>query len=411
MARKTFVPFAPVLLAMVATPLAAAVNFLKTEKKPGANRQKIAFAAFVTGLEGAAWEDATAVLAHGIHQAGLRSRNQIEAIVLAPDTLPGDIESKLIKLGFDKVVKRPPPFQLSEIQYPLTKKELAHVQGQGTKGASFSLIEECIKYHALTLTDYDRVLILDLDTMILNPMDAMMDVKEDLVGTYDVAMEGKLGNVVPVVQGGFLLVRPNKTDFELLQKTTREGTFNGAGWQDSHIGFAYGGVGPQGLLSYHFHKELPLATLQALPADSQEKRQLREEVDPELTPPKSISGKRFLALDRRAYDVLDTEFTHAELKGEDTAVTLQRIKSVHFTGGCGKPWSCQPAKTPLCQGMTDAWWTLRSSLATKWGVPDTARCKAGELYTPLDRPADRAARQAYRDAKKSQKEFHSHSYE
>merc|ERR1719235_781326 len=99
---------------------------------------------------------------------------------------------------------------------------MAHVQGQGTKGATFALVQEAIKYHALGLTDYDRVLVLDLDTMILNPMDAMMDAEEDLVGTYDVAMEGKKpNNVVPVVQGGFLLVRPNRTDFDEIKRITR----------------------------------------------------------------------------------------------------------------------------------------------------------------------------------------------
>merc|ERR1719238_2422634 len=94
--------------------------------------------------------------------------------------------------------------------------------------------------------------------MILAPMDGIIDAKEDLVGTYDVAMEGGLenmNNVVPVVQGGFLLVRPNVTDLEEIKRITREGRFGGGGWENSRIGYAYGGVGPQGMFSYHFHKQ------------------------------------------------------------------------------------------------------------------------------------------------------------
>merc|ERR1719401_2631155 len=110
-----------------------------------------------------------------------------------------------------------------------------------------------------------------------------MDAKEDLVGTYDVAMEGKvMHNVVPVVQGGFLLVRPNATDLEEIKRITREGTFNGGGWQNSHIGYAYGGVGPQGMMSYYFHKDL-LPTLGKFPRESAERRQLLMETDPEHT--------------------------------------------------------------------------------------------------------------------------------
>ena len=73
------------------------------------SKKRIAFAAFVTGLEDAAWEDAAAVLAHGIHEAGHRSRHDIEAVVLAPENFPASRERSLLDLGFDRVIKRPLP--------------------------------------------------------------------------------------------------------------------------------------------------------------------------------------------------------------------------------------------------------------------------------------------------------------
>jgi len=369
----------------VTLPSAAAVKFLKQSPGSSGGKKRVAFAAFVTGLSGEAWEDAAAVLAHGIHEAGRRSRHDVEAVVLAPESLPDDVEKKLLGLGFDKVFKRPVPVQAEEVRDATTKKELMHIQGNGLKGASFSLVEEGIKYQALGLTEYDRVLMLDLDTMILQPMDAIIDAKEDLVGTYDVAMESNMHNAVPVVQGGFLMMRPNVSDLEEIKRTTREGTFNGGGWQNSHIGFAYGGVGPQGMFSYHFHRDL-LPTLNKYSTSSPERKALLAEVDPEHTKIASVEGKRFLALDRRAYDVLDTPFTQAELNGEDIKVTMGRVRSAHFTGGCGKPWSCAGSGSELCKGLTNEWWRLRSSLAASWGVPDTARCQPGHRYEVLARP-------------------------
>jgi hypothetical protein len=383
MARSSFL-LAPLFFALALSPAATTV----VRRSGRFARKRIAFAAFVTGLEGEAWEDAAAVLAHGIHEAARRSRHNIEAVVLAPDSLAESTEKRLIELGFDRVVKRPVPVRSEEIQDKRTREEMQHVQGHGNKGASFSLIEESIKYQAIGLTEYDRVLILDLDTMILHPMDAIMDAREDVVGTYDVEMEKHMHNAVPVVQGGFILVRPNATDLEEIKRIYREGKFDGGGWQNSHIGYAYGGVGPQGMFSYYYHKEL-LPTLNKLPKDSTEREQLFKEVDPEhpeYAQAPSVEGKRFLALDRRAYDVLDTGLTQAELKGEDAKTSMARLKAAHFTGGCAKPWNCAKPRTPLCTGLTDAWWGLRSSLAATWGVTDTPRCRSGDTYQALARP-------------------------
>jgi hypothetical protein len=367
-----------------------APSSVPVQEDSNSSSQRIAFAAFVTGLQGAAWEDAAAVMAHGIHEAARRSRHKIEAVALAPDSLPVSVENTLKAVGFDRVIKRPVPFQLEEIQDERTRREMAHVQGQGSKGSSFSLLEECIKYQAIGLTEYDRVLVLDLDTIILDPMDAIMDAKEDLVGTYDVAMEGGGRNVVPVVQGGFLLVRTNITDLEEIKRTSREGKFGGSGWENSHIGYAYGGVGPQGMMSYHYHKDWELVVNQApgyRDPHPAEKERLFREFDPAYKTATSVPGKRFLALDRRAYDVIDTPFTSAGLKNEDKKTIMARLRSAHFTGGCAKPWVCtHRPQTLLCEGMTEAWWSLRTSLAASWGVEDTPHCKQGGTYIPLSRP-------------------------
>merc|ERR1719230_1557909 len=90
--------------------------------------------------------------------------------------------------------------------------------------------------------------------MILDPMDELMDRKEDFLGTFDHGLDSP-GSTVPPVQGGFLLFKPNMTDFEAIKELTREGDFTGRGWKGSNIGWAYGGTGPDGLLAYYYHKD------------------------------------------------------------------------------------------------------------------------------------------------------------
>merc|ERR1719401_1299246 len=122
------------------------------------------------------------------------------------------------------------------------------------EGMKFVLAEETLKYWGLAMTEYDRVLVIDADVLILSPMDELMERKEDIIGVYDHGLDIDT-STVPPIQGGFLLFRPNATDFEEVKRLTREGDWGGSGWKQSGIGWCYGGVGPDGLLSYYFNKD------------------------------------------------------------------------------------------------------------------------------------------------------------
>merc|ERR1719160_2282119 len=130
----------------------------------------------------------------------------------------------------------------------------------------------------------------------------------DFIGTYDHGLDSA-GSLVPPVQGGFLLFKPSEKDFNEIVEVTREGDFTGSGWKGSGIGYCYGGVGPTGLLSYHFHKDA-IPTLRG-----SSKTSLIQELEGlnSSTTSRARSGMkahhskkmpRMLAVDRKIYDVL-----------------------------------------------------------------------------------------------------------
>merc|ERR1719379_2898086 len=123
--------------------------------------------------------------------------------------------------------------------------------------------------------------------MVLDPMDELMEREEDMVGTYDHGLDTP-SSTVPPIQGGFLLYRPSKADFEEILKLTKEGEWGGNGWKDSGIGYCCGGVGPDGLLSYFYHKEGLKHNLQ--------KKSMRDG-----SKGQPVEGVRFFAADRQEY--------------------------------------------------------------------------------------------------------------
>eukprot|EP01063_Lacrimia_lanifica_P014594 TRINITY_DN21154_c0_g1_i1.p1 TRINITY_DN21154_c0_g1~~TRINITY_DN21154_c0_g1_i1.p1 ORF type:complete len:128 (+),score=23.44 TRINITY_DN21154_c0_g1_i1:24-386(+) len=53
----------------------------------------------------------------------------------------------------------------------------------------------------------------------------------------------------------------------------------------------------------------------------------------------------------------------------------QHILINHFTGGCQKPWWCQPGNKPLCHKFYETWWEGRADARTYFSLPGTdSRC-------------------------------------
>lgn len=329
---------------------------------PGGGRLKVAYAIFVTDLDSPAWQDAMAVMAYSLKKVKAKSRHDATSLVLAPDRMPDKQKDMLLSFGFDEVVRRPPPVRVAEIQTAGARNEMGHTQGT-EKGTTFALEEETIKYWGMAQTQFDRVLVLDADTLVLDPMDELMELPEDFAGVYDHGLDC-CGSRVPPVQGGFLLMRPNATDFEAIKALTREGDFGGGGWKKSGVGYWYGGVGPDGLLAYYFNKDA-LAHLPKVQLEGH--RELAEGIDKP-----TLRGSRMKAVDPSVYDVLlvDRLVQDLKAKGADMSVVGSHVKAAHFTGDCLKPWSCwRPDQTKpgsgLCSILHDKWWQLWTEVAAQ----------------------------------------------
>jgi hypothetical protein len=342
---------------LVAEQGAKVLQPLRVTKSEG--RLKVAYAIFVTDVKSQEWQDAMAIMAHGLQKAKAKSKHDVTALVLAPERLPDDARNMLLSFGFDDVLRRPVPVPLSEIQSETARNEMSHTQGT-VKGLTFALEEETIKYWGLSLTQFDRVMVLDADTIILDPMDELMELPDDFVGTYDHGLDC-CASRLPPVQGGFLLFRPNATDFENVKALTREGDWSGAGWKNSHVGYWYGGIGPDGLLQYYFNKD----ALENLPPIKTEHRELEEGISKP-----SLPGSRMKVVDRDVYDVLLTDRLTRELKDRDLATVASGVKAAHFTGDCLKPWSCHYANPNrashgLCDALHLRWGEMWAEVATK----------------------------------------------
>jgi len=351
-----------------------AMRILNADKK---SKLKVAYAVFVSDLKDATMKDVLAVQAYGFKQAAAKSRHAVEIVALVPERFPEENEKFLKQSGFDKVIRKALPVQVSEID-PVKGKEVrsqfARTQGAGDKNNQFSMAEETLKYWPLSMTEYDRVLTLDADVMVLDPMDELMERKEDFVGTYDHGLDSA-GSTVPPVQGGFLLYRPKAADFHEIQELTKEGDFAGMGWKSSGIGYAYGGTGPDGLLAYYFHKN----------AISELKTKGKKNIqDGPYGQP--VEGVRMFAADRSKYDVIISERLRQDLKQENEEKIIAGIKSIHFTGDCLKPWQCSGsdsrALNNVCDAMVARWFDMRASVEKELNQPASHKgCVNGQYKT------------------------------
>lgn len=344
---------------------------------PGGEPMRVAFAVFLTDLRSKAYEDAVAVLAHSIHVAAARSKHHVEVVALTPKRFSKEAETSMKRAGIEKVLRYPLLVPTDAIE----KEEVREAQRKRSSDGSFQFAEEQIKYWGLHLTDYDRVLVLDADTLVLDPMDELMGLDEDFVGTYDHGLDVS-GSISAPVQGGFLLFRPNASDLREIRQVTREGDFryDGSGWHGSGIGFAYGGTGPDGMLAYFYQR----GALRHM-------KKVGKAHLPETLGAAPVAGSRMRAVDRSVYDIVLNKRLKSEVDGLDHDQVLRRAKSVHFTGDCPKPWSCHDSEHWLCAGLQQRWWELRADLEAKRGLPPSHPGCQGDKYEPLAAAATAAA--------------------
>jgi hypothetical protein len=244
--------------------LARAKQFHEKIKPNEGNATTVAYVVTITGCdvhEGQADRfmtvDAGAVLAYSIHQNSVHGPNGGRYnydLYAFHHPNASSCAKPLEKLGYI-VQERDTPIAVAEIRNEQFRE---HIQKWGCCGE-----RELIKFEAFTLTEYPIVVLLDLDTLVLKPLDRLFDFlldtrqlpdPDDLMYVDKPAAVGRNTNVtipphldmlftidyatvdadadIKPFQGGFNMFRPNVTVLTDIMEIVREGDyrFDSTGW-------------------------------------------------------------------------------------------------------------------------------------------------------------------------------------
>jgi len=328
----------------------------------------VAYAVSITGCGNQPIVDAAAVLQHTIHRASVRGSlggkyDYAMYAIYHPNAT--HCATALEQIGYN-LLERDTFVRVEDIQGEFLRKRISKSGCCGEK--------ELIKFEAYTLTDYPIVVHLDLDVIVLKPMDDVFDLmmkspgeaplpadalmwpdrplprRINAIYTKDYLMSHPLDTFKPV-QGGFLVIRPSLEVYEELREIVRVGDFReNRGW-GGVTGVFWGSVTFQGLVPYYYH----------------------------------LHGNQSVELNRCVYNHMsdppkkDTRLGERCLTGEEECEDcrerpLEDIVSAHFVSQCGKPWQCgardQP-KFPLCRKLVHEWYRARTELERSWGRTGT----------------------------------------
>lgn len=292
-----------------------------TPQMNGKKKKRIAYAISIT--KDGFFQDGAAVLAYSILQ---NSRHYTDAfdisLVAFVHPLVSQARPLLQKIGYH-VIETPMPINITAIPYKFLREK---INNNGCCGAS-----ELIKLNMYRLLQYDKVIHMDADTFILNPLDDLLKSDYSLIYTTDPNMATHKGEDRMPSQGGFLIVQPSEQDFRNIVNTMMTTEFKqGGAWNGSKIGWFWGGMTIQGILPYYYNR---------------------------VTTP----GRR-LIIDRCTYNTM-----------ADTPECLQKqfqdVVSAHFTI-CQKPWTCYDySVNPLCKALHTEWFRLRRLAEAFYNIP------------------------------------------
>jgi len=274
------------------------------------------------------------------------------------------------------------------------------------------------------LTDYHRVVHLDMDSLVLGNMDELFSRDASLIYTCDYNMmnheaKGWQKGAVCPVQGGFVVVRPDARAFATMVAIVKEGKFGagfragGSGWNGTGIGHWWGGATFQGVVPFFYAKVAPglpalgrppgavAAAVAGVPGPPLKGGSFVSGVAPLLGDPSGDVGgdvggdigggvndasvrNRWLAeeVDRCIYDnMVDDPVSKPRAGGENCRATpLGEVKNVHFTL-CQKPWKCSYARDPadaqgLCGLLHAKWFELRAASEARIAIAPAPRAAA-----------------------------------
>ena len=157
----------------------------QTKKNPDTNQHRattIAYVVTITSCEGHERDntfqivEGASVLRHSIHMNSIRSQNSNINTSSSTSSIydyqlyafyhPDAVACAIPLLEFGYIIEaRPTPVQVADIQNPLLRERIVKNGCCGEK--------ELIKLEAFTLTSYPLVVLLDIDTLILQPLDRL----------------------------------------------------------------------------------------------------------------------------------------------------------------------------------------------------------------------------------------------
>jgi hypothetical protein len=234
-----------------------------------------------SGSIGPELADAAAILKHSIHLNSIHnsesgSRYDYQMYALVHSDVASCVGPTLKSLGY-KVLMRRSPLELKYIEGEYLRERLLKEDG-GCCG-----INEFTKLHAYTLVAHPAVVLVDLDTMVLKPMDHLFDAMMDDNGATLIGGDGGSGSSVETafgdaiggqsmdayytreysiardtmkhvpVQGGFLVVRPSLITYADFSSILRKGDYReDGGWAGLGFGPSQGSSVFQDLIPYYY---------------------------------------------------------------------------------------------------------------------------------------------------------------
>jgi len=301
------------------------------------------------------------------------------------------------ELGYTVQI-RETPFNVTDIEGTFLKE---HIVKSGCCGE-----KEYLKLYAYALLEYPIVIHLDLDSLVLKPLD---DLFHAMLGATDGHMEGDAGRGesnevtearerIPVmfdnplpkrsidayftkdynmiqpghkhvgVQGGFLIVKPSMDAFHEYVSIVLEGRFfQGSGWEGKGYGGYFGAQQIQGICSFYYDYRHPGTAVELN----------RCHYNAMADAPKQMSGKSAGKCRDGREECQDCRDTPVE-----------EVRSVHFTL-CSKPWKCpiwagqESSAKNICAEFHQEWFRIREDFDRKRALEEGVKYESpGGSYKP-----------------------------
>jgi hypothetical protein len=130
---------------------------------------RVALAITVTSLSiSGTYQDGAAVLAHSA--GALRSRHRLDLVALVRAHPDSTARAPLQRLGY-RVIEAPVPVRVSEIAGTHLRRTIDEGYSAGSKSPTGCCgIAELLKLHGYLLVEFDRVLLLDADAILLQAL-------------------------------------------------------------------------------------------------------------------------------------------------------------------------------------------------------------------------------------------------